>query len=217
MQQLLLGSPLRHHDASGGESLEATQVLGATASSRKGISRPSSPSGGAEDKPSKLEAFARGLHAAEGPPPAADRLPSPRAEAEGPSRLMAVAREEVNLMPAAGEAEVGGLLHHNTFRDVYLRHFAGLQAYGPSGMTVLEELVDAAFRACETARHLCPDMADAVGAALLTDGGKTFTGCGLESTTNPLLNVTAERAAVLKAVSEGEAAHPCAPLLLAVL
>lgn len=43
----------------------------------------------------------------------------------------------------------------------------------------------------------------AVGAALLTVGGKTFTACNVENASYGL-SVCAERAVILKAVSEGE-------------
>lgn len=42
------------------------------------------------------------------------------------------------------------------------------------------------------------------GAALLTERGGMFTGSSLESATSAMLSVSAEKSAVLKAVSEGE-------------
>lgn len=45
-----------------------------------------------------------------------------------------------------------------------------LQAYGESGMTVLEELIDAAFRACDVGH--AQGQQRVTGAALLTRSGK---------------------------------------------
>ncbi|CAM9339071.1 unnamed protein product, partial [Phaeothamnion confervicola] len=85
-------------------------------------------------------------------------------------------------------------------RDVYSRTFGGLQAYGATGATVLEELVDAAFQACGVAHS----QREATGAAVLTEGNRVYAGCSVESRHRPELSVAAERTAVLKAVSEGE-------------
>ena len=49
----------------------------------------------------------------------------------------------------------------------------------------------------------CPYSHFAVGAALLTTGGKVYTGCNIESSSYTPTNC-AERTAVFKAVSEGE-------------
>ncbi|XP_078286860.1 cytidine deaminase-like [Rhinoraja longicauda] len=48
----------------------------------------------------------------------------------------------------------------------------------------------------------CPHSKNAVGAALLTEDGKTFTGCSVDNAT-PSLSACAEQVAVWKAVSEG--------------
>lgn len=45
-----------------------------------------------------------------------------------------------------------------------------IQAYGESGMTVLEELIDAAFRACDVGH--AQGQQRVTGAALLTRSGK---------------------------------------------
>lgn len=47
---------------------------------------------------------------------------------------------------------------------------APLQAYGESGMTILEELIDAAFRACDVGH--AQGQQRVTGAALLTRSGK---------------------------------------------
>jgi hypothetical protein len=102
----------------------------------------------------------------------------------------------------------------------YAAHFgAGLAAYGASGMTVLEELVDAAFRASD--RAVAAGARVAHGAALLAapaaanQGGEArgsseaggertvFAASAVESASDPALSVSAERACLLKAVSEG--------------
>ena len=49
----------------------------------------------------------------------------------------------------------------------------------------------------------CPYSHFAVGAALLTTGGKVYTGCNVESSSYTPTNC-AERTAVFKAISEGE-------------
>jgi cytidine deaminase len=80
-----------------------------------------------------------------------------------------------------------------------------LQAYGPSGMTILEELMYAALQACENARD--SDQTRARGAAVLTCGGKVFTACDVKQ---PSGNgggqraVCAEVAAISTAKAEGE-------------
>jgi len=108
------------------------------------------------------------------------------------------------LMPSPGMApmsvEGNGV---NPWKEIYMAQFSGLQSYGKTGMTVLEELIEAALQACDNARKTCPNMGAYYGAALLTKQGRAYTGCSLESTTNPLLNVTAERTAILKAISDG--------------
>ena len=64
-----------------------------------------------------------------------------------------------------------------------------------------EELIARASQARENA---CADYSHyKVGAALLTAGGKVFTGCNVENSTYGL-TVCAERVALWKALSEGE-------------
>ncbi|CAM9990662.1 unnamed protein product, partial [Hapterophycus canaliculatus] len=68
-------------------------------------------------------------------------------------------------------------------------------------MTILEELIDAAFRACDVGH--AQGQQRVTGAAILTRSGKIFAGCNVESSSADL-SVGAERTTVLKAVSEGE-------------
>ena len=64
----------------------------------------------------------------------------------------------------------------------------------------MDALIDAALRAREHAR--APFSKFKVGAALLDDGGRIYTGCNVENATYGL-TVCAERVAVFKAISEG--------------
>jgi cytidine deaminase len=63
------------------------------------------------------------------------------------------------------------------------------------------ELVRLALDACENA--YAPYSGCRVGAALLTPGGKVYTGCNIENSSFGA-TVCAERTALFKAVSEGE-------------
>ena len=64
-----------------------------------------------------------------------------------------------------------------------------------------EQLIDCAKIAMETA--YAPYSSYLVGAALLTESGKVYTGCNVENASFSATNC-AERTAVFKAVSEGE-------------
>jgi cytidine deaminase len=63
-----------------------------------------------------------------------------------------------------------------------------------------DRLISLAREALE--RAIAPHSGFKVGAALVTDDGKTFTGCNIE---NPslMLSMCAERVALMKALSEG--------------
>ncbi len=63
------------------------------------------------------------------------------------------------------------------------------------------ELLDKAYEAMENA--YVPYSHFKVGAALLTESGKVYTGCNIESASYGATNC-AERTAIFKAVSEGE-------------
>lgn len=65
----------------------------------------------------------------------------------------------------------------------------------------MEELVRIALEARENA--VAPFSRFKVGAALLADSGKIYTGCNVENASYGL-TVCAERVAIFKAVSEGE-------------
>ena len=62
-------------------------------------------------------------------------------------------------------------------------------------------LIDHAIAARQAA--YAPYSRYAVGAAVLTAGGRTFTGCNVENASYPA-GICAERTAIFKAVSEGE-------------
>ena len=64
-----------------------------------------------------------------------------------------------------------------------------------------EQLIELALRAMENA--YAPYSGFKVGAALLSSGGKTYTGCNIENISYGA-SVCAERTALFKAVSEGE-------------
>ena len=94
---------------------------------------------------------------------------------------------------------------------IYNSLFSGLQSTGASGMTVLEELIDVAFRACEKGRQ-AGQQKHARGAALLCADGRVFSGCDVSSpheNAASLHAITAERVAVLAAVSDGVSKFEC--------
>ena len=91
---------------------------------------------------------------------------------------------------------------------VYNRQFSGLQATGASGMTILEELIDLALRACEKFRLARPgEEFPSRGAALLGPEGRVYTGVDVYSHESDLHAISAERAAVLAATQDGVPAY----------
>lgn len=64
-----------------------------------------------------------------------------------------------------------------------------------------QDLIQQALKARTTA--YVPYSKFAVGAALLTESGKVYTGCNIENAAYPLCNC-AERTAIFKAYSEGD-------------
>lgn len=91
---------------------------------------------------------------------------------------------------------------------IYNSHFSGLQSIGQSGMTILEELIDAAMAACERG-HEAGLKDPSRGAALLTSEGLVFTGCDVSSREGDAQGASAERVAALTAVSEGAKRFDC--------
>lgn len=65
----------------------------------------------------------------------------------------------------------------------------------------MKELIEKAFEAREKA--YAPYSKFKVGAAVLTDSGKIYTGCNVENASYPV-GICAERVAISKAVSDGE-------------
>lgn len=106
--------------------------------------------------------------------------------------------------------------------DLYYSHFSGLQvccfstisfqyiliitilqAPGTSGMTVLEELIDAAMRICENSRATGL-MQSSRAAVLLSSTGKVYVGCDVRfPSANEAQSISAERAAFLSAIADG--------------
>lgn len=101
---------------------------------------------------------------------------------------------------------------------LYSSHFSGLQSIGTSGMTILEELIDTGFNACEQGRT-SGQKHHARAAVLLSPAGAVYTGCDVHvhsanSATAASggvgdLGVTAERAAILQAVTDGVPKFAC--------
>jgi cytidine deaminase len=84
------------------------------------------------------------------------------------------------------------------------------QAIGQSGMTVLEELIDAALSVCEKSRSAATQQhahSHSRSAVLLSTSGKTYTGCDVHivapGVNSEAHGVSAERAAFLAAVADG--------------
>jgi hypothetical protein len=87
---------------------------------------------------------------------------------------------------------------------IYFAHYSGLESIGASGMTILEELVEAALKVCVNSRAVSGVKSRARGAVLLTHSGKTYNGCDVRmSGSDSVLGVGAERAALLSAVADG--------------
>lgn len=90
---------------------------------------------------------------------------------------------------------------------IYNSHFSGLESYGASGMTILEELIDLSLRVCENGR-IAGQKHNSRGAALLTSNGKVYSGCDINLEGNTL-GISAERAAVIAAVADGSSVFHC--------
>jgi hypothetical protein len=86
-------------------------------------------------------------------------------------------------------------------QETYQRSFTGIEACNKDGISVLDTLIESSLEASEHARPNTLGIRN--GAALMTTDGTVFTGCNVESNTNGLC-VSAERTAILKAVSEGK-------------
>ena len=80
----------------------------------------------------------------------------------------------------------------------YETHFTGLEAYGSSGFTKLENLIDAALKARNDASRQCRIR---YGAALISSTGRMFSACNLDSNHQKQLSICAERLALLQARS----------------
>ena len=97
----------------------------------------------------------------------------------------------------------------------YNTHFSGLDSFGQSGMTILEELIDIALKVCENGRHAGEKAHASRGAALLAPGGKVYSGCdvALQVSTSGVENrgeiVAAEHGAILAAVADGASDFEC--------
>lgn len=101
-----------------------------------------------------------------------------------------------------------GILSRSRGSLVYNSHFSGLQSIGLSGMTVLEELIEAAMVACERGRD-AGQRQHARGAALLAGDGRLFTGCDVAAREGDAQATSAERVAALMAVSDGVKVFSC--------
>lgn len=86
--------------------------------------------------------------------------------------------------------------------DLYYSHYSGLQSTGASGMTVVEELIDAGLRICENGRS-AGQKHHARAAVVLSASGKTYVGCDVHLPGNEAQGVSAERAAFLSAIADG--------------
>ena len=91
---------------------------------------------------------------------------------------------------------------------IYNGHFSGLESFGASGMTILEELTDLALKVCENGRAV-HQKHHSRGAALLTSNGKVYSGCDVYVRVGDPNGITAERGAVLAAIADGAAGFQC--------
>lgn len=62
---------------------------------------------------------------------------------------------------------------------VYNTHFSGLESYGSSGMSILDELIDKALQACEKGFSSIDQQSR--GACVLAADGKVYTGCDVHT------------------------------------
>jgi cytidine deaminase len=69
-------------------------------------------------------------------------------------------------------------------------------------MTILDELADLAFKQCENGRN-AGQKHHSRGASLLAAGGKVYNGCDMYIREGDQNSVSAERAAIIAAVSDG--------------
>ena len=102
--------------------------------------------------------------------------------------------------------------HSNSSTVLYSAHFSGLESIGASGMTILEELIDIAFKTCENGRASGLKH-HARGSALLSSTGKVYSGCDIlinrNTASTTTISVTAERSSILAAVADGSKGFDC--------
>ena len=91
---------------------------------------------------------------------------------------------------------------------IYNANFSGLESYGASGMTILEELTDLSLRVCENGR-IAGQKHHSRGAALLTSNGKVYSGCDVYLSDRDPNGISAERSAVTAAVADGSSVFHC--------
>jgi hypothetical protein len=84
---------------------------------------------------------------------------------------------------------------------LYYKNYGGLQSVGPSGMTILEELIDACLKVCENSRQ-AGHRQHSRSAILLSSSGKTYTGCEISFPGDDNF-ISAEKAAFLAAAADG--------------
>jgi hypothetical protein len=97
-------------------------------------------------------------------------------------------------------------LHNRQAHVIYGSTFSGLQSYGYSGMSILEELIDLALQTCENSRPSGGRVDHhSRGAALLGPTGKVYLGCDvhIKASSDSDNGVSAERAALLAGVADG--------------